>query len=150
MFSFVRKCLDFFAAFLIEWWPRALILLDNWSDGAFRSGKCSPISQQHWSIQTRLVVVGVYIVQRGSSYEISHCPVITLEAHTWTRYKEGGNTWTDIQYILSDFKNTGLRMSSHYKQVEIKDILNPLTSESSEGTNSQKPTDEALHSKTKK
>ena len=41
-------------------------------------------------------------------------------------------------------------MSSHYKRVEIKDILNPLTSESSKGTNSKKPTDEALHSKTEK
>lgn len=41
-------------------------------------------------------------------------------------------------------------MSSHYKRVEIKDILNSVTSESSEGTNSQKPTDEALHSKKKK
>lgn len=76
--------------------------------------------------------------------------MITLEAHAWTRYKEGGNTWTDIPYILSDFKNTGLGMSSHYKRVEIKDILNSVTSESSEGTNSQKPTDEALHSKKKK
>ena len=42
------------------------------------------------------------------------------------------------------------RMSSHYKRVEIKDILNPLTSASSEGTNSQKPTDEALHLKAEK
>ena len=41
-------------------------------------------------------------------------------------------------------------MSSHYKRVEIKDILNPLTSESSKGTNSKKPTDGALHSKTEK
>ena len=41
-------------------------------------------------------------------------------------------------------------MSSPYKRVEIKEILNPLTTESSESTNSQKPVDEGLHSKTEK
>lgn len=41
-------------------------------------------------------------------------------------------------------------MASHSKQVEIKDILNPLTTESSELTTLQKPVDEALHSKTEK
>ena len=89
-------------------------------------------------------------IQRGSSYEISYCPVITFEAHASTIYKEGGNIWTDIQYILSGFENTGLRMSSPYKRVEIKEILNPLTTESSESTNWQKPVDEVLHSKTEK
>ena len=41
-------------------------------------------------------------------------------------------------------------MSSHYKQVEIKDILNPLVTESSESTNPEKPVDEGFHSKTEK
>ena len=41
-------------------------------------------------------------------------------------------------------------MASHGKRVEIKDILNPLVTESSESTNPQKPVDEEFHSKTEK
>ena len=41
-------------------------------------------------------------------------------------------------------------MASNSKRVEIKDILNPLTTESSELTTSQKPVDEGLHSKISK
>ena len=41
-------------------------------------------------------------------------------------------------------------MSAHYKRGEIKDILNPLVTESSESTNPQKPVDEGFHSETEK
>ena len=41
-------------------------------------------------------------------------------------------------------------MSAHYKRGEIKDILNPLVTESSESTNPEKPVDEGFYSKTEK
>ena len=88
--------------------------------------------------------------EKEANVRLAIPPGVTLDAHAWTRYKEGDNIWTDIQYILSGLKNICLRMSSHYKRVEIKDILNPLTTESNESTNSQKRANEALHSRTAK
>ena len=41
-------------------------------------------------------------------------------------------------------------MSSHYKRIEIKDMLNPLVTESNESTNPQKPVNEGFQSKTEK
>lgn len=41
-------------------------------------------------------------------------------------------------------------MSSHYKRIEIKDMLNPLVTESNESTNPQKPVEEGFHSKTER
>lgn len=61
--------------------------------------------------------------------------------------------WTNKHYTLPGLDSiqiAGLRMSSHSKRVEIKDILNPLTVKSSESSNSQKPVDEGLHSKISK
>ena len=41
-------------------------------------------------------------------------------------------------------------MSSHYKRVEIKDILNPVASESVEATSSQRSANETPRSKKEK